>query len=145
MQETRVWSLAQTSLVTQKAKNPPAMLDGDLGSISGWGRSPGEGHGNPLQYFLLGESPRTEEPGGLQCMGSPRVGHDWATKHTRQEDPTCRRTTKRVCHSCWDCALEPGIQNYWRPLILEPVFCNKRSHCNEKPMHCNWRVTPAHN
>ena len=23
---------------------------GDLGSISGWGRSPGEGNGNPLQY-----------------------------------------------------------------------------------------------
>ena len=23
---------------------------GDQGSISGWGRSPGEGNGNPLQY-----------------------------------------------------------------------------------------------
>ena len=23
---------------------------GDLGSIPGWGRSPGEGNGNPLQY-----------------------------------------------------------------------------------------------
>ena len=26
---------------------------GDLGSVPGWGRSPGEGHGNPLQYFCL--------------------------------------------------------------------------------------------
>ena len=26
---------------------------GDLGSIPGLGRSPGEGHGNPLQYFGL--------------------------------------------------------------------------------------------
>ena len=26
---------------------------GDLGSISGSGRSPGEGHGNPLQYSGL--------------------------------------------------------------------------------------------
>ena len=26
---------------------------GDLGSISGLGRSPGEGNGNPLQYFCL--------------------------------------------------------------------------------------------
>jgi len=25
----------------------------DLGSISGSGTSPGEGHGNPLQYFCL--------------------------------------------------------------------------------------------
>ena len=30
---------------------------GDLGSIPGLGRSPGEGHGNPLQYS--GESPWT--------------------------------------------------------------------------------------
>ena len=35
---------------------------GDPGSIPGLGRSPGEGHGYPLQ--------RTEEPGGLQSMGS---------------------------------------------------------------------------
>ena len=29
---------------------------GDLGSILGLGRSPGEGNGNPSQYFLLGKS-----------------------------------------------------------------------------------------
>ena len=29
---------------------------GDLGLILGMGRSPGGGHGNPLQYFLPGES-----------------------------------------------------------------------------------------
>ena len=39
---------------------------GDLGSIPALGRSPGEGHGNPLQYS--GESPWTEEPGGLQSV-----------------------------------------------------------------------------
>ena len=33
-------------------KNPPANA-GDLGSIPGWGRSPGEGHDNPLQYSCL--------------------------------------------------------------------------------------------
>ena len=26
---------------------------GDLGSIPGWGRSPGEGNGNPPQYSCL--------------------------------------------------------------------------------------------
>ena len=45
---------------------------GDLGSIPGSGRSPGEGNGNPLQYSCL-ENPM-EEPGGLQSMGSQRVG-----------------------------------------------------------------------
>ena len=29
---------------------------GDLGSIPGWGRSPGGRHGNPLQYFCLENS-----------------------------------------------------------------------------------------
>ena len=33
-------------------KNPPANA-GDTGSIFGSGRSPGEGHGNPLQYSCL--------------------------------------------------------------------------------------------
>ena len=36
----------------------------------------------PTPVFLPGESPRTEEPGGLQSMGSREVGHDWATKHS---------------------------------------------------------------
>ena len=32
-------------------------------------------NGNPLQYCCLG-NPMEEEPGGLQSMGSHRVGHD---------------------------------------------------------------------
>ena len=40
-------------------KNPRAMQEtacnaGDVGSVPGWGRSPGEGNGNPLQYSCLG-------------------------------------------------------------------------------------------
>ena len=48
---------------------------GDTGWIPGSRRSPGEGTGNPLQYSCL-ENLWTEEPGGLQSMGSQRVGHD---------------------------------------------------------------------
>ena len=36
----------------------------DVGSFHELGRSPGGGHGNPLQYSCLG-IPETEEPGGL--------------------------------------------------------------------------------
>src|SRR5574341_1027674 len=50
---------------------------GDLGLIPGSGRSPGEGmatHSSILAWRI----PWTEEPGGLQSMGSQqRVGHDW--------------------------------------------------------------------
>ena len=45
---------------------------GDPGLSPGLGRSPGEGKGNPLQYYC----PWTEEPGRLQSVGSQRVGHD---------------------------------------------------------------------
>ena len=38
----------------------------------------GEGNGNPPQYSCL-ENPMDGEPGGLQSMGSLRVGHDRAT------------------------------------------------------------------
>ena len=51
---------------------------GDLGSIPGWGRSPGEKDGNPVQYPCL-ENPMAEEPGGLQPMELQRFRHDRAT------------------------------------------------------------------
>ena len=50
---------------------------GDMGSVPGSGRSPGGGHGNPLQYSCL-ENPWTEEPGWLQSIGSQRVVQDWS-------------------------------------------------------------------
>ena len=35
-------------------KNPPAMQEmPKMGSIPGWGRSPGGGNGNPFQYSYL--------------------------------------------------------------------------------------------
>ena len=49
-------------------KNLPANA-GDV--ASGWGRSPGEGNSNPLQYSCL-RNPMDEEPGGLQSMGSQK-------------------------------------------------------------------------
>ena len=48
---------------------------GDLGSVPGLRRSAGGGH-ESTPVFLPGESPWTEVPGGLQSMGSQRVGHD---------------------------------------------------------------------
>ena len=52
-------------------KNPPANAE-NMGSVPGSGRSPGERHGNPLQYSCL-ENPMTEKPGGLRSIGSQRV------------------------------------------------------------------------
>ena len=55
----------------------------DLGFTPGLGRSPGGGHGNPLQYSCLEESPSMEESGQQLSTGSQRVGCDkWLTMHT---------------------------------------------------------------
>ena len=48
---------------------------GELGSIPGSGRSPGEGNGNPLQYYCL-ENSMAEECGMLQSTGAQRVRLD---------------------------------------------------------------------
>ena len=48
-------------------------------SVYGSGRSPGDGNGSPVQYPRWG-IPWAEEPGGLQSVGSQRVGHDWAAE-----------------------------------------------------------------
>ena len=47
------WGPPRAFLVAQMVKNLPAMREG---SISGSGRSPGKGNGNPLQYTCLENS-----------------------------------------------------------------------------------------
>ena len=64
-------------------KNLPANA-GDAVSIPGSGRSPGEGNGKPTPVFLPWKIPWTEEPGGLQSMGSQRVEHNLAPKQQQQ-------------------------------------------------------------
>ena len=65
-------------------KNSPAIA-GDAGSISGWGRSPGVGNSNPLQYSCLGNP---MDRGALQAPAGP-----WTCKRVRQLSiPTCTRT-----------------------------------------------------
>ena len=58
-------------------KNLPANA-GDIrdeGLISGWRKSPGGGHDNPLQYSCL-ENPMDREVWWLQSTESQRIGHD---------------------------------------------------------------------
>ena len=47
---------------------------GDLGSIPGPGRSPGEGHGNPLQYSCLKNS--MDRGAWWATVPGIAVGHD---------------------------------------------------------------------
>ena len=65
------------SQVVLVVENLPAKAGdiSDVGSISGWGRSLEKGmatHSSILAWRI----PWSEEPGGLQSMGSQRAGHD---------------------------------------------------------------------
>ena len=55
-----------------------------------------------------------------------------------QEDPACHGATKPVHHNYWVC-----VPQLLKPVHLEPVLCNKRSHRNGKPNSPQWRVAPA--
>ena len=68
-------------------KNPPDNAE-NAGSIPGLGKSPGEGNGNPLQYSCL-ENPMNRGAGGLQSMGSQKVGHGLAHIHIQIHIKTC--------------------------------------------------------
>ena len=66
--------------MAQTIKNPPAMQETQVQSLGGV-RSLGQE--DPLEKGMATQSsilawriPWTEEPGGLQSMGSQRVGHD---------------------------------------------------------------------
>ena len=66
------------SLVVQRGKES-AYNVGDWGLILRLQRYPGEGSDKSAPVFLSGESPWTEEPGGLQSIGLQWVEHDWVT------------------------------------------------------------------
>ena len=58
---------------------------GDLGSIPGSGRSPGEGNGKPLQYSCL-ENPMGGGAWQAVVHGVTRVVYDFAAKPTTTSD-----------------------------------------------------------
>ena len=64
--------------MAQTVKNPPAMPETWIWS-RGWEDNAGKGNGYPLLYSCL-ENPMDRGAWrAIQSMGSPRVGHDWAT------------------------------------------------------------------
>ena len=71
-----IWPV-KASPVAQLVNNLPAVLEIQVRSL---------GQEDPLEKEMATHSSIlawkiswTEEPGGLQSMGSQRVGHDWAT------------------------------------------------------------------
>ena len=102
------------SQVPLSVKNWPTNVEDirDAGSILGSGRSPGGGHGNPLQCSCL-ENPMDRGAWGLQTLGLHRVKHDWS-------DLVCMHTAyRRVFFLIFRLFLTPGLKflGLWFPSV----------------------------
>ena len=118
--------LKRASLVAQRVKCLPAMQET-------WVRSLGQE--DPLEKEMASHSsllgwriPWTEEPGGLQSMGSQRVRHDWATElnwtchpYLESVDPTPR---DEVTHFITKEGLDP-LSIISSALLL--ILCSNRT------------------
>ena len=83
---------AWTSLVAQMVKASGYNV-GDLGSIPGSGRYPGEGNGNPLPYSCL-ENLMDRRAWQAIVFGVARAGHDLMTK---PPPPAFNLINKKLC------------------------------------------------
>ena len=64
------------------------------------GRWPGRGNGNPLECSCLGNL-ITGDPGGLQSMGSQRVGHNLANEQQQLQQSNSTYFLDLALVSCW--------------------------------------------
>ena len=96
-----LWA-SEVALVVRKS---PASAgdERDVGSIPGWGRSPGGGHGNPLQN---------------SCLENPMDRGTWQyTVHgvTKSGTQLKQLSTRRCAFCLWD--LHYSLRCSWRPFI----------------------------
>ena len=128
------WWFSQVALVV---KNLPTKAGDvrDVGSVPGWGRPPGGGHGNPVQYSCL-ENPMDGGAWRATVTGSQRVRCNWSMSmrvHTSDNHyhqlPRWLRGKEYFCRYR-RCRFDPWIgkiprRRTWQPT---PVFLPGKSH-----------------
>ena len=90
--------------------------------------------------------PSTDEWTGLlwwlresacQCRRQGFYPWSWRIPHVSGQLSPYTTTTGSVLQSLGAANTDPTCHNHWSLGILESVFCNKRSHYNEKTAHHN--------
>ena len=92
--------------------------------------------------ILAWRIPMTEEPGGLQSMGSQRVWHDWASMHEAQV-PGCERIERKNIwwHVVLNMLIQQIIFKYSQfKLFFSFRFQNKGAFSQRKST-CNYKYT----
>ena len=121
-----------------------------------------EGMATPL-HILAWRIPWTEEPVGLQSIGSQRVRHNLATKTTQQQQPYLYPLWTRCnvfspqfysllvyfCHfwnhilclySCNKCLLNKKLGGYWEYPVLNKIFLSSKSSWSSEEGKLSGRV-----
>ena len=135
--------------IAQSVKNLPAVQETRVRSL-GW-EDPLEKEMATHSSILAWKMSLTEEPGGLQSMGSQRVGHHWAT-NTNQNNKSSKRKgqTQSISHSVMSDPATPWIVACQAPLsmgilqarilgchsLLQGIFPIQGS--NPGLPHCRW-------
>ena len=112
---------AQASLVAQMVKNLPGMWETWVWSL-GQEDLLEKGmvtHSNILAWRI----PWTEEPGGLQSMGSQRVGHDWVTNTHTLATSHLKVLGRNINHAKWTQFKFVVIDIPWPSLHAACLLC----------------------
>ena len=93
--------------------NKSVCNEGDLGSVPGLGRSPGEGHANPFLYSCL-ENSMDRGAWRAPVHGVQRTGHNWvmmSTTNIRGGKPLCKNVIVSISR-----------EQYYSFIITQKVF-----------------------
>ena len=108
---TRVWSWVGLPDLANKNRRLPSCIS------MGW-EDPPEKEMAPHSSLLAWRIPRTEEPGGLQSMGSQRVRHDWKRLSTAQLHLNFRQMMNTIfCYV-------PGMGHTYTEKMFSLFICN---------------------
>ena len=102
---------------------------GDLGSIPGLGRSPGEGKRYPLRYSGLENS--------IDWMGSQKVGHDWVIHFHSSCYNTVSSSASHLIPSLLFCFSKSPVELPWQTSPLQSLHTLFPSFCGFWTFFCS--------